>query len=210
LLATLGYQTGGALAYALEGSIFSAGATVQWLRDGLGIIQDSAQSETMAAGLPDNGGVYLVPAFAGLGAPQWNARARGTIVGLTRDSNAAHIARAGLEAVAYQTRDLLDALLADGASVSSLLVDGGLTANSWAMQFLADICAVEVARPQFQEVTALGAAKLAALGAGAIAALDGAGALPAQTWRPLMEGRERERLQAGWRQAVAGAVAAAR
>ncbi|MEQ1619455.1 MAG: glycerol kinase GlpK [Terricaulis sp.] len=210
LLATIGYEAGGSLAYALEGSIFSAGATVQWLRDGLKLIADSAESEVLAASLANNGGVYLVPAFAGLGAPQWNAQARGTIVGLTRDSNAAHLVRAGLEAVAYQTRDLLDALRADGASVASLLVDGGLTANAWAMQFLADICDVEVARPQFQEVTALGAAKLAALGAGLIGALDATGAALAQSWRPRMETRERERLLDGWRGAVIGAVSASR
>src|SRR5215470_17881934 len=173
LLATIGYQTKDAFAYALEGSIFSAGATMQWLRDGLKLIRTAPDSEAIAAALPDNGGVYLVPAFAGLGAPQWNAEARGTIVGLTRDSRLEHVVRAGLEAVGYQTADLLDALRADGASIDSLLVDGGLTANGWAMQFLADICGVAVARPAFQEVTALGAAKLAAYGAGRIQALDG-------------------------------------
>ncbi len=209
LLATIGYQAGGSLAYALEGSIFSAGATVQWLRDGLKLIAASAESEALAASLADNGGVYLVPAFAGLGAPQWNANARGTIVGLTRDSTAAHVVRAGLEAIAYQTRDLLDALRADGAAIASLLVDGGLTANTWAMQFLADICDVEVARPQFQEVTAVGAAKLAALGSRLIGSLDAVGAAPGQAWRPQLEKRERECLLAGWRQAVNGAIAAA-
>jgi glycerol kinase len=161
--------------------------------------------------LADNGGVYLVPAFAGLGAPQWNAEARGTIVGLTRDSRLEHIVRAGLEAVAYQTADLLDALCADGApKIDSLLIDGGLTANAWAMQFLADICDVEVARPQFQEVTALGAAKLAASGAGLTASLDGAGAAPGARWSPRMSALEREQLRSGWRAAVAGALAAAK
>src|SRR5262249_45489094 len=157
LLATLGYETGQSLAYALEGSIFSAGATMQWLRDGLKIIKASPESEAIAASLDDNGGVYLAPAFPALGAPQWPAGARGAILGLTRDSTSAHIVRAGLEAVAYQTRDLIDALAADGGAVQSLLVDGGMTGNSWAMQFLADICEVEVACPRFQEVTALGA-----------------------------------------------------
>ncbi len=207
LLATIGYEAGGAVAYALEGSIFSAGASVQWLRDGLKIIQSSADSENLAAGLPDNGGVYLVPAFAGLGAPQWNAQARGTIVGLTRDSSAAHIARAALEAVAHQTRDLLDALRADGACIEALLVDGGMAANAWLMQFLADICEVEVACPAFQEVTALGAAKLAALGSGRLRTLEAAP--PAQMrgrWSPFMGGDERERLRGAWAAAVASTL----
>jgi glycerol kinase len=209
LLATIGYETKNAFAYALEGSIFSAGATMQWLRDGLKLIKTSADSEAIAAALPDNGSVYLVPAFAGLGAPQWNANARGTIIGLTRDSRLEHLVRAGLEAVAYQTADLFDALRADGApKISSLLVDGGLTANKWAMQFLADICDVEVARPKFQEVTALGAAKLAAHGAGIISSLDDAGAHSQARWTPLMSADERARLREGWRAAVAAALAA--
>ena len=208
LLATIGYQTSDALAYALEGSIFSAGATMQWLRDGLKLIRTSADSEAIAASLTSNGGVYLVPAFAGLGAPQWNADARGTIIGLTRDSRLDHIVRAGLEAVAYQTADLLDALRADGAPpIQSLLVDGGLTANAWAMQFLADICDVEVARPAFQEVTAVGAAKLAARGAG-LAAKTGADAAT-RRWTPAMDAPAREALRAGWRSAVAASLAAA-
>jgi glycerol kinase len=210
LLATIGYQAQQDFAYALEGSIFSAGATMQWLRDGLRLIKTSAESEAIAAALPDNGGVYLVPAFAGLGAPQWNAEARGTIIGLTRDSRLDHIVRAGLEAVAYQTADLLDALRADGApAIKSLLIDGGLTANAWAMQSLADICDVEVARPKFQEVTALGAAKLAALGAGLIASLDGAGAITGARWSPRMTQGVRDDAKAGWRKAVAAALAAA-
>lgn len=209
LLGTVGYEAGGSFAYALEGSIFSAGATMQWLRDGLKLIESSAESEPIAAALADNGGVYLVPAFVGLGAPQWNAEARGTIVGLTRDSKREHIVRAGLEAVAYQTADLLDALRADGApKIESLLVDGGLTANAWAMQFLADICDVEVARPRFQEVTALGAAKLAASGAGLIGSLDGAGAAPSARWSPRMSPDDRDRLRNGWKSAVAAALAA--
>ena len=210
LLATVGYETRQSLAYALEGSIFSAGATMQWLRDGLKLIKTSADSEAIASSLADNGGVYLVPAFAGLGAPQWRADARGTIVGLTRDSTSAHLVRAGLEGVAYQTRDLLDALKADGASVQSLLVDGGMTANAWAMQFLADVCEVEVACPVFQEVTALGAAKLAALGAGLIKSLDAIP--PAETrarWTPKMAPETRDKLRAGWSAAVAGTLAAA-
>ncbi len=184
---------------------------MQWLRDGLKLIKTSADSEEIASRLADNGGVYLVPAFAGLGAPQWNAEARGTITGLTRDSQLDHLVRAGLEAVAYQTADLLDALRADGApKIESLLIDGGLTSNAWAMQFLADICDVEVARPKFQEVTALGAAKLAASGAGLIASLDGAGAATSARWTPQMSASDRERLRSGWRAAVAATLAAAK
>jgi len=211
LLATIGYEARGASAYALEGSIFSAGATMQWLRDGLKLIKTSAESEAIAAALPDNGGVYVVPAFAGLGAPQWNAEARGAISGLTRDSRAEHVVRAGLEAVAYQTADLLDALRADGApEIKSLLVDGGLTANAWAMQFLADICDVEVASPRFQEVTALGAAKLAAYGAGIIASLERVKSAAGEEWRPTMPAERRGGLRRGWHAAVAGVLATSR
>ncbi|GAM98906.1 glycerol kinase [alpha proteobacterium U9-1i] len=209
LLATVGYQTSDAIAYALEGSIFSAGATMQWLRDGLKLITSSAESEAIAAALPDNGGVYLVPAFAGLGAPQWNAEARGAICGLTRDSTSAHVVRAGLEAVAYQTRDLLAALKADGARLNALLVDGGMTANGWAMQFLADICEVEVARPAFQEITALGAARLAARGAG-LDADAGGKQEETQRWRPSMDRASRDRFLSGWDAAVRGTLAVAK
>lgn len=172
------------------------------------LIKNSAESEAIAAALPDNGGVYLVPAFAGLGAPQWNAEARGLISGLTRDSRLEHLVRAGLEAVAYQTADLLDALSADGApKIARLLVDGGMTANNWVMQFLADICDVEVARPAFQEMTALGAAKLAALGSGSISSLDQADGDQA-IWRPNMTSNARAKLRRGWSHAVAGSLAA--
>jgi len=209
LLATIGYEAQGARAFALEGSIFSAGATIQWLRDGLKLIKHSAESEAIAAGLPDNGGVYLVPAFAGLGAPQWKAEARGLISGLTRDSRLEHLVRAGLEAVGYQTADLLDALKADGApKIERLLVDGGMTANGWVMQVLAEICDVEVARPAFQEMTALGAAKLAALGARRIGNLE-AGAGAQTIWRSNMSPAARAKLRGGWANAVAGSLAAA-
>lgn len=208
LLATIGYDAKEAFAYALEGSIFSAGATMQWLRDGLKLIKTSSESEAIAAALPDNGGVYLVPAFAGLGAPQWNAEARGAIVGLTRDTSAAHLVRAGLEAVAYQTADLLDALKADGAGLKQLLVDGGMTGNGWAMQFLADICDVEVAAPAFQEVTALGAARLAALGVGALRSLS-AEAGARTLWSPRMDAAQRRTAREQWARAVSGVIAAA-
>ncbi|MGE3304304.1 MAG: glycerol kinase GlpK, partial [Hyphomonadaceae bacterium] len=206
LLATIGYSAGGETAYALEGSIFSAGATIQWLRDGLGVIAAARESEAMAASVKDNGGVYLVPAFAGLGAPQWNARARGAILGLTRDSTRAHIVRAGLEAIAHQTADLLEALAKDGAPApAALRVDGGVAANSWAMQFLADIARAPVERPAIQEATALGAAKLAALGAGLIPSLAAAGEQPISArWIPRLSADERARLRREWRAALHG------
>jgi len=210
LLGTMGYQAGGRTAYALEGSIFSAGSAIQWLRDGVGMISQSRQSEAMAQELPDNGGVYLVPGFTGLGAPWWEPEARGTIVGLTRDSGPAHFVRAALEALAYQTRDLLDALAEDGAPpLKTLKVDGGVTANSFAMQFVADICQVEVERPAFQEMTALGAARLAALGVGVAPDLEARPAEAPARWTPRMDKAERERLLSGWRRAVKAAIIAA-
>lgn len=210
LLGTLGYQAGGRTAYALEGSIFSAGSAIQWLRDGVGMISQSRQSEAMAQDLPDNGGVYLVPGFTGLGAPWWQPEARGTIIGLTRDSGPAHFVRAALEALAYQTRDLLDALAEDGAPpLKTLKVDGGVTANSFAMQFVADICDVEVERPAFQEMTALGAARLAALGVGLVPDLEARPAEAPARWAPRMRQAERERLLSGWRRAVKAAIIAA-
>jgi len=210
LLATLGYAVADGAAYALEGSIFSAGSAIQWLRDGVGMIADSRASEAMARTLPDNGGVYLVPGFTGLGAPWWAPDVRGAVVGLTRDAGPAHFVRAGLEALAYQTRDLLDALGADGAPrLTVLKVDGGVTANAFAMQFIADICEVAVQRPAFQEMTALGAARLAALGAGLIDDLEPRGHQAPAVWTPRMEAAERERLLGGWRRAVRAAIVAA-
>ncbi|RZJ96202.1 MAG: glycerol kinase, partial [Brevundimonas sp.] len=180
------------------------------LRDGVGLISESRHSEAMAQGLKDNGGVYLVPGFTGLGAPWWNPEARGTVVGLTRDSGPAHFVRAALEALAYQTRDLLDALYADGAPrLDRLKVDGGVTANAFAMQFVADICEVEVERPAFQEMTALGAAWLAALGCGLIDDLTPVAAEAPAVWTPRMTSGERDRLLDGWRRAVKAAIVAA-
>jgi glycerol kinase len=211
LLGTVGFQTKAGTAFALEGSIFSAGSAVQWLRDGLGIIEQSSETEALAKSLPDNGGVYLVPAFTGLGAPWWNAEARGTVTGLTRGATAAHLARAALEAMAYQTHDLLHALDADGAPRPPVLkVDGGMTANAWAMQFLADVCDAPVERPAFQEMTALGAARLAALSLGLIDRLDLPAAEPPTVWTPRMDATERMRLLDGWRAAVEGALTVAR
>ena len=206
LLGTVAYRLGGEVAYALEGSIFIAGAAVQWLRDALRIIARAPETEALAKSLPDNEGVYLVPAFAGLGAPHWDPDARGALFGLTRDSGVAHFARAALESVAYQTRDLMVAMAADaGAPPDSLRVDGGMTANDWLMQFLADVLDLPVERPIVTETTALGAARLAALGAGL-------GSSPqdlAGQWRldrrfePAMPAETRKRLLAGWDDAVA-------
>ena len=210
LLGTLGYAAGDQVAYALEGSIFSAGSAIQWLRDGLKVISESRQSEAMAQSLADNGGVYLVPGFTGLGAPWWEPDARGTIIGLTRDSGPAHMVRAALESLAYQTRDLLDALARDGAPrLKVLKVDGGVTANAFAMQFVADICDITVERPAFQEMTALGAAKLAALGVGLIDDLEDHPVQAPAVWTPRMDPTAREMLLKGWRGAVRAAIIAA-
>ncbi len=167
LLTTAACKTGAALEYALEGSVFIAGAVVQWLRDGLGIIKSTAEIEPLAASVADNGGVCFVPAFAGLGSPHWDPYARGTIVGLTRGTRAGHIARAALESIAYQTADVLAAMESDsGIKLKELRVDGGAARNDTLMQFQADVLGVSVVRPRIQETTALGAAYLAGLGVG--------------------------------------------
>jgi glycerol kinase len=167
LLTTVACRLGGRTEYALEGSVFVAGAAVQWLRDGLGIIRSSEEVEALAASVPDNGGVYLVPAFTGLGAPHWDAYARGTLIGLTRGTTAGHIARASLESIAFQTADLLQAMEADaGTPLQELRVDGGATANDLLMQFQADLLGCPVVRPRVRETTALGAAYLAGLAVG--------------------------------------------
>lgn len=167
LLTTIGWEKDNKITYALEGSIFIAGAVVQWLRDGLGIIRSSSEIERLALSEEDNGGVYLVPAFAGLGAPHWDQRARGTITGLTRASTAGHIARAALEGIAYQVKDVLDAMKADsGIEIKELRVDGGATVNNTLMQFQSDILRIPLVRPKILETTALGAAYLAGLAVG--------------------------------------------
>ena len=167
LVTTIAWQLGDQVSYALEGSIFIGGAIVQWLRDGLGIIRHSADVEKLAATVPDTDGVYLVPAFAGLGAPHWDPYARGTIVGLTRGSTSAHIARAALEGIAFQTLDILRAMEADaGTTITELRVDGGATANNLLLQFQSDILKTKVVRPQLTETTAIGAAYLAGLAIG--------------------------------------------
>jgi len=167
LLTTIAWRIAGKTEYALEGSVFIGGAVVQWLRDGLGLIAQSVDVEKLAAQVKDNGGVYLVPAFAGLGAPHWDADARGVLTGLTRGSNAAHLARAALESIAYQSADLIGAMAADcGRSLRELRVDGGATVNNALMQFQADLLRVPVVRPRTTETTALGAAYLAGLAVG--------------------------------------------
>ena len=207
ILATVAWRLAGAPVYAVEGAIFNAGTAIQWLRDGLGVIGDSAASETLAAGLPGNGGVYLVPAFTGLGAPWWDAGARGGLFGLTRDTGAAHLARAALEACGYQTADLLDAMGGDQRETGAgrLRVDGGMAANDWLMQFIADIADAPVERPAVTETTALGAALLAGVGAGLYGSLEEAVAAtwrPDRTFTPTMPAARRQDLLAGWRAAV--------
>jgi glycerol kinase len=167
LVTTVAWQVGGRTEYALEGSVFIGGAVVQWIRDGLGLVRTAVDIEPLAASVADNGGVYLVPAFAGLGAPHWDPYARGTIVGITRGTTAAHIARAALESIAYQVSDLLDAMAADaGIPLTELRVDGGAATNDTLMQFQADLLGVPVVRPVVTETTALGAAYLAGLAVG--------------------------------------------
>ncbi len=205
LLTTVAWKVNGITQYALEGSVFIAGAVVQWLRDGLGIIHKSSDVEELAAKVSGNDGVYLVPAFTGLGAPHWNQDARGTIVGLTRGSNASHIARAALESIAYQTMDVLKAMEADsGISIKELRVDGGATANDLLMQFQSDILNTKVLRPTITETTALGAAYLAGLAVGYWKSIE---EIQAQwqidkTFVPSMEETKRNELTAGWQKAV--------
>src|SRR6266849_2664536 len=205
LLTTVAWQVGKRTEYALEGSIFIAGAVVQWLRDGLGIIKSSAEVETLAAQVSDNGGVYLVPAFAGLGAPHWDQYARGIIAGLTRGTKASHLARAALEGIAYQVMDVLHAMEADARiRLKELRVDGGACANNLLMQFQSDLLGVPVVRPKVAETTALGAAYLAGLAVGFWK--DQADI--ARQWqvdksfKPAMKPVQRKLLEAGWRKAL--------
>ncbi len=208
LLTTVAWRINGRNDYALEGSVFIAGAVVQWLRDSLGVIKSSVDVEALAAGVTDNGGVYFVPAFAGLGSPHWDPYARGAIVGLTRGANAAHIARAALESIAYQTADVLHAMESDsGIKLSELRVDGGATQNNLLMQFQADVLGVRVVRPKVFETTALGAAYLAGLGVGFWKNADDISAQwqADRAFEPKMPRAEAERLMAGWNKALAHA-----
>ena len=206
LLTTVAWRIDGKTEFALEGSVFIAGAAVQWLRDGLGIIRSSPEVEALAAGVPDNGGVYMVPAFAGLGTPHWDPYARGMLAGLTRGSTAAHVARATLEGIAYQVHDVLDAMQRDaGIRLRELRVDGGASANNLLMQFQSDILGVPVVRPRVAETTALGAAYLAGLATGFWSGRSDI----ARQWQvdrrfhPSMRPSVRKRLLGGWSRAVA-------
>jgi glycerol kinase len=210
LLTTIAWKINGQTTYALEGSVFIAGAIVQWLRDGLKIIQQSSEIESLARCVPDSQGVYVVPAFAGLGAPYWEQHARGTIVGLTRGSNTSHIARAALDSIAFQTRDVLKAMEADsGIPIRELRVDGGATVNNLLMQFQSDILEVNVVRPEIIETTALGAAYLAGLAVGFWKSPDEIKNywVADKTYTPVMASADRDRLVKGWSRAVKAAIA---
>jgi glycerol kinase len=205
LISTIAWGLNGTVDYALEGSIFIAGAAVQWLRDELKIISSAAESEELARSVADNGGVYFVPAFVGLGAPYWDMYARGTIVGLTRGSNRGHLARATLESVCYLTRDVIECMNADsGRKLDELKVDGGAIGNDLLMQFQSDILGVPVSRPETKETTALGAAYLAGLAVGYWSGLKDI----ASNWReqsrftPRLKADDRERLYGQWKRAV--------
>jgi glycerol kinase len=209
LLTTVAYQWRGKRAYALEGSIFSAGATVQWLRDGLGIIATAPEAGELAANLPSTEGVYLVPAFAGLGAPYWSSEARALLCGVTRGTAREAIARAALEGVGYQTRDLIEAMTADaGSAIGAIRVDGGMAASDWTMQFAADMLGVPVDRPADLESTALGAAFAAGWQAGVYPGPESFAERRRRdrVFTPAMDEATRERLYQGWREAVRRAL----
>jgi glycerol kinase len=210
LLTTVGWQIGRDVTYCLEGSVFIAGAVVQWLRDGLRLIERSSDVEALAASVPDAGGVYCVPAFVGLGAPYWDPYARGALLGLTRQTSAGHVARAALDSMAYQTRDVLEAMQKDaGLALAHVKVDGGAAVNDALMQFQADVLGVPVRRPVVAETTALGAAYLAGLAVGYWDGLDDVRRNWAmgREFTPRLDQAERERLYRGWLKAVGRARA---
>ena len=204
LLSTVLYQLNGERHYALEGSVFVAGSLIQWLRDDLGLIEHAADTEPLARSVPDNGGVYLVPALSGLGAPHWQPNARGAISGLSFSATKAHVARAALEAMAHQTNDLKTAFAADGADWAELRIDGGMVANDWMAQDLADILSIDVERPAFIETTALGAAMLAGVGAGLYQSLEDAAVMRGGVHRftPQIDAEARDTRLAGWADAL--------
>lgn len=209
LLSTIAYRIGNNITYGLEGSIFNAGTIVKWLRDTLQLINTANETETIASSVNDTAGVYLVPAFTGLGAPYWDANARGALLGLTRNSNKNHIIRAALESVAYQTRDLLEAMLADSqTAIKNLRVDGGMAVNNWLLQFISDIVSLDIERPFCVETSALGAAYLAGLQIGMYQSLDEI----AEGWQsearfaPRMASVESEKLYRGWQFAIKKAL----
>ncbi|MFK7994628.1 MAG: glycerol kinase GlpK [Granulosicoccus sp.] len=205
MLTTLAYRLDGTTTYAVEGSIFVAGAAIQWLRDGLGIIKSAEQTQAMAESIDDNQGVYLVPAFTGMGAPYWDADARGALYGLTRDSGPAAITRAALESVCYQTMDLLNAMRSDGATINTVRVDGGMVKNDWLSQYLANVLNIAIERPMQTETTALGAAYLAGLQVGVYDSLDDLrnNWVREKEFAPAMNAEDRNRVTDGWADAVA-------
>ncbi len=204
LLSTVAWQIGGERHYALEGSVFVAGSLIQWLRDDLGLITQAGETEDLARSVVDNGGVYLVPALSGLGAPHWKPNARGTISGLSFATKKAHVARAALESMAHQTYDLKQAFAADGADWAELRIDGGMVSNGWMAQDLADILSIGVIRPNFIETTALGAAMLAAVGAGLYASLQDATAMCGKSskFSPNMPAKTQKTRLKGWEDAL--------
>jgi len=209
LLTTVAWQLGGERRYALEGSVFVAGSLIQWLRDALGLIVTAAESEELARSVADTSGAYLVPALAGLGAPYWAPEARAAISGLSFATGRAHIVRAALEAQAHQTHDLMTAFAADGAAWECLKIDGGMSANDWLAQDLADMLALDVERPDFVETTALGAAMLAGVGAGLFGSLEQAAAMrgAVRRFKPAMARDVRAARLVGWKKAVAAVLA---
>lgn len=210
LLTTIGIGLEGKLQYALEGSVFIGGAVIQWLRDELGLIREAKESGALAAAVEDTGGVYLVPAFTGLGAPHWDVNARGTLVGITRGTNRSHIVRAAEEAIAYQSKEVLDAMLADtGTLRAQLRVDGGASRDSFLMQFQSDILGIPLVTPAIRESTALGAAYLAGLALGVWSSTEeiAAGWKPGVTYHPRFSPEKRDALLAGWSRAVGRAKA---
>lgn len=205
LLTTVGYRIGADMAYAIEGSIFTAGAAVQWLRDGLGLFSDATQSEALARSVADNNGVYFVPAFTGLGAPHWQPDARASISGLSRESSAAHITRAALEAQAYQTLDLMNAMVSDGGHKPDIIrIDGGLAGNDFVCQFLADMLDVRIDVPKTLETTAWGAACLAGIHAGVFSGMETLrkGWQAYKSYTPQMDAAQRKDLYDGWKAAL--------
>lgn len=209
LLTTVGYRLKGHTTFALEGSIFTAGANIQWLRDGIGVLQHAKQSQVLAQSLDYDHGVFLVPGFAGLGAPHWNPNARASLFGMTRGTGPAHFARAALEAVCYQTHELLLAMKNDGMSSTNVWVDGGMVSNDWLCQFLSDILQVDVQRPKIMESTALGVAFLAGLQTGLYGSLDDIAAVKSvdRIFRPELGEKTRERLLKKWDLAVKATLA---
>ena len=211
LLSTIAWQLDGRRAYALEGSVFVAGSLIKWLRDEIGLIGTAAETEKLARSVADNGGTYLVPALSGLGAPWWEPDARGAISGLSFSTSKAHIVRAALESMAHQTHDLKTAFAADGVDWAGVRIDGGMVANNWMAQDLADILGIAVERPKFAETTALGAAMLAGIGCGLFKDLEAASVMrgAVETFEPSMAENTRGLRLKGWRKAVESAVASA-